>query len=109
MGNLCSRTSSCCIAVCQWLLGSRPRAGGPTDSDSDSDDVEGGLREGTANGATPKRRALLVGISYEHSPCDEFTGEWEVLDGTHKDVEYFRKLLISAYSQQHLAGVTSFG
>jgi hypothetical protein len=60
-------------------------------------------REGRANDATSKRRALLVGISYQR------TGEWEVLEGTHMDVRRFRQLLISAYSRLNLAGVTSLG
>jgi len=48
-------------------------------------------REGRANDATSKRRALLVGISYQR------TGEWEVLEGTHMDVRRFRQLLIKTY------------
>jgi len=62
-------------------------------------DIEGGLCEDKANGTTPKRRALLVGISYENS-----SSEWELLEGAHIDVACFRDLLISAYSSQHLAG-----
>lgn len=57
------------------------------------DDAGGGLREDKAKGPTPKRRALLVGISYKHSPSNE----WKHLDGTHIDVERFRELLIGAY------------
>ena len=60
--------------------------------------------------AKPKRRALLVGISYRRSPYDEKTGLlWDVLGGTHRDVKRFRELLIGAYSWLHLADVTSPG
>ena len=57
--------------------------------------------------ATPKRRALLVGISYEHSIGND--GKWGVLEGTRVDVERFRGLLIGAYSWLHLTGFTSLG
>jgi hypothetical protein len=86
-----------------WLHSLIRRPGGNLKSDSAQDDVEG-LCEDKASGTTPKRRALLVGISYEHSPRNEHTGEWEVLEGVHTDIDHFRDLLISAYSSQHLAG-----
>jgi hypothetical protein len=41
-------------------------------------------------GPTTKRRALLVGISYHHSPSDI----WPPLDCPHEDVDRFRELLI---------------
>ncbi|KAN0136650.1 Caspase domain containing protein [Lactarius tabidus] len=44
-------------------------------------------------GPTTKRRALLVGISYHHSPSDI----WPPLDGPHEDVNRFRELLIGTY------------
>jgi hypothetical protein len=65
------------------------------------DDAEGSLRGDKAKGTTPKRRALLVGISYRHSPSNE----WEHLDGTHVDVERFRELLISAYMRASVAAI----
>jgi hypothetical protein len=73
----------------------------------EQDDVKTGPREDKANGTTPKRRALLVGISYEHSTFNEYTDVWEVLEGAHSDVVRVRDLLISAYSLQHLAGCLS--
>jgi hypothetical protein len=62
------------------------------------DDIRGGLREGEANGTTPKRRALLVGISYKYSLSNEC--QWEELDGPHIDVKQFQELLIGAYPSQ---------
>jgi hypothetical protein len=100
-----------------WLLWASDESGSTECKElPDSDDVENDLRADAdkadadkANDATPKRRALLVGICYEYSPCDESTALWEILEGTHTDVECFRDLLISAYSLQHLAGLTSPG
>jgi hypothetical protein len=120
MGAHFSRLRLFFSCILRWVVG---RRAGPDDSDSttclrhpdsdsDSADVEGGPScqcDATATGATPKRRALLVGISYQHSQCNEDTGKWEVLDGTHNDVKRFRELLISAYSWLHLASVTSPG
>jgi len=103
MGAHFSRLRLVFSCVLQWVVGSRA---GPGDDDStttrerlpDSDDIERDPChcEGRANGARPKRRALLVGISYIH------TGVWEVLEGTHVDVKRFRQLLIGAYSWLHL-------
>ncbi|KAF8256898.1 caspase domain-containing protein [Lactarius quietus] len=42
---------------------------------------------------TPKRRALLVGISYKHSESDD----WWPLENPHVDVDMFRSLLVSVY------------
>jgi hypothetical protein len=60
------------------------------------DVLEQGRCKGTASGAipTPKRRALLVGISYKHRPSEE----WAPLEGPYEDVTHFRELLIGAYS-----------
>jgi hypothetical protein len=52
----------------------------------------------TANGTKPRRRALIVGISYKHSPRNDSTNKWDVLEGPFTDVELFRELLIGAYS-----------
>jgi ankyrin repeat protein len=49
--------------------------------------------ESKAHGPTPKRRALLVGISYH----DSTSPMWEPLAGPHVDVENFRELLICMY------------
>ncbi|KAH9991896.1 caspase domain-containing protein [Russula vinacea] len=54
-------------------------------------DAEGG--ESKAHLPTPKRRALLVGITY-HDSTDPI---WTPLDGPHIDVDHFRNLLIYIY------------
>jgi hypothetical protein len=53
-------------------------------------DVEEDTQSAARAGSTTKRRALLVGISYHHSPSPI----WAPLDGPHEDVDRFRKLLI---------------
>jgi hypothetical protein len=105
MGAFFSFLFSRCITLSsRW---SHPSHRGARDSDATirehlSDDVEGGLREDKANleaisaTPTPKRRVLLVGISYHNSPSKK----WAPLDGPHTDIKHFRKLLISAYSSQ---------
>jgi hypothetical protein len=59
-------------------------------------DDDQGRFKGKANGVipTPKRRALLVGISYKHRPSEV----WTPLEGPFEDVTHFRELLIGAYS-----------
>ncbi|KAN0136670.1 Caspase domain containing protein [Lactarius tabidus] len=62
-------------------------------------DLEEGKPTGTIIGRTLgpivklKRRALLVGITYAHSPQDTW---WE-LENPHKDVNMFRDLLVGTY------------
>jgi hypothetical protein len=46
------------------------------------------VEECKTDGTTPKRRALLVGITYNGSKT------WSRLDGPHGDVAHFQKLLI---------------
>ncbi|KAI0297813.1 hypothetical protein B0F90DRAFT_1737856 [Multifurca ochricompacta] len=50
------------------------------------------LEEGKSQNPTPKRRALLVGISYWSG-----SDNWAQLEGTHGDVDNFRDLLIGTY------------
>jgi hypothetical protein len=80
MGSLFS-TLHHCWPVDWWPQARLLRAGQSEDSE-----VE-------ATGATPKRRALLVGISYQHTQSNM----WMPLDGPHEDVERFRKLLLETY------------
>ncbi|KAH9005354.1 caspase domain-containing protein [Lactarius deliciosus] len=56
-------------------------------------DVEEGKQQGTSNGPTTKRRALLVGISYAWSQSDL----WWRLDNPHADVDLFWSLLVGVY------------
>ncbi|KAH9164040.1 caspase domain-containing protein [Lactarius sanguifluus] len=56
-------------------------------------DVEEGKQQGTSNGPTTKRRALLVGISYAWSQSDA----WWSLENPHADVDLFWSLLVSVY------------
>ena len=60
-------------------------------------DIEEGkpqrLHTGPTLGPTPKRRALLVGISYRHSQSEL----WWPLENPHKDVDMFRDLLVRKY------------
>ncbi|KAH8994283.1 caspase domain-containing protein [Lactarius akahatsu] len=56
-------------------------------------DVEEGKQQGTRNGPTTKRRALLVGISYAWSQSDA----WWPLENPHADVDLFWSLLVGAY------------
>jgi hypothetical protein len=106
MGALFSSLFSRCITPTRSLSSrwSHPSHRGARDSDATirehlSDDVEGGLREDKvdleANSATPtpKRRVLLVGISYHNSSSET----WTPLDGPHADIKHFRKLLINTY------------
>lgn len=72
-------------------------------------DLEGSPCEDRENSTTPKRRALLVGITYKYSPSDRDGRKWEELDG-HRDVERFRALLLSEYSLRgYFAFVTALG
>ncbi|KAI9456400.1 peptidase C14, caspase domain-containing protein, partial [Lactarius psammicola] len=48
--------------------------------------------EDKSEGATSRRRALLVGISYRGAQ------KWSTLDGPHDDVDRFRKLLTGTWS-----------
>ncbi|KAI0299856.1 caspase domain-containing protein, partial [Russula brevipes] len=64
----------------------RARFEGSESEDSESEDSEREV-------ATPKRRALLIGISYHRTQSKI----WTPLDGSHEDVERFRKLLIETY------------
>ncbi|KAI9511062.1 caspase domain-containing protein [Russula earlei] len=50
-------------------------------------------RAGNDSTPKPKRRALLVGISYRLRRSKK----WTPLDGTHIDVKHFRELLINTY------------
>src|SRR5437588_9192516 len=102
MGTLVSKLSPllsrCITTLSRWSHRFRRRGcdSDPTGRGSLPDDVEQGRREGKANETTRtlKRRALLVGISYKHTPSDE----WAPLEGPHEDVTHFRELLIGAYS-----------
>ncbi|KAI0290173.1 caspase domain-containing protein [Russula brevipes] len=57
--------------------------------DSETEDED----EATGATPTPKRRALLVGISYLFTQSKI----WTPLEGPHEDVERFRKLLLETY------------
>jgi hypothetical protein len=58
------------------------------------DALKAPLRRRLHDGATPKRRALLIGISY-HDSTDPM---WTPLVGPHDDVDHFWELLICVYS-----------
>jgi len=102
MGALVSKftslSSRCSATLSRWshLFHRRGRNSDPTGHERLPDDVEQGHFEDKANGAipTPKRRALLVGISYKRRPSEE----WAPLEGPYEDVTHFRELLIGAYS-----------
>ena len=53
--------------------------------------------EDKSEGPTSRRRALLVGISYNGAH-----NQWPALDGPHSDVDRFRQLLIGTYSSTSL-------
>ena len=76
-----------------------PRAAGASDHGR-LPDIEAGKGEEESKAPcpstpppTPKKRALLVGITY-HDSTDPM---WTPLDGPHVDVMHFQKLLIGAY------------
>jgi len=102
MGALVSKfsplLSRCITTLSRWSHRFRHRgcASDPTGHEPTPGDVEQGRCEGKANDATPtpKRRALLVGISYKHRSSDD----WAPLEGPYEDVTHFRELLIGAYS-----------
>ncbi|KAI0293727.1 caspase domain-containing protein [Multifurca ochricompacta] len=80
MGSHISRLFSDCIV---WPFGMTKPAGPihlPEDEETKRED------------STPKRRALLVGISYS-GPFNT----WSRLDGPHGDVDHFRELLVGSY------------
>jgi hypothetical protein len=78
MGALISSLFTRCVSLCRRRVNKAGRVRIP--------DIE----EGKTNGTTPKRRALLVGISYSGS------SQWPRLEGTHADVDHFQKLLTGA-------------
>ncbi|KAH9959977.1 caspase domain-containing protein [Russula dissimulans] len=93
MGALLSSLMSRCVAL--WSRWSqRSHRAGESNRQERLPDVEEG--EGKANGAAPripKRRALLVGISYRR----RLSKKWLPLDGTRDDVKRFQELLIHTY------------
>ena len=54
--------------------------------------------EDKSGGQKPKRRALLVGISY-NGPHNK----WSALDGPYEDVDRFQQLLTGTWLFMHLA------
>lgn len=86
--------------VCSLWLHRSYRAGGRVASGHEFLEDEEGFEEYLVK---PKRRALLVGISYSRASSET----WSPLDGTHIDVDKFRDLLISVYCSEYLAGAIS--
>ena len=91
MGALLSSLYSHCTTFWsrwfQWL----PHWPGSQPGHDPLGDAEGG--ESKAHLPTPKRRALLVGITY----YDSTDPIWTPLEGPHIDVDHFRNLLICVY------------
>ncbi|KAH9953158.1 caspase domain-containing protein [Russula dissimulans] len=52
---------------------------------------DGQVDDLTKNGATIKRRALLIGITYANARI------WSPLEGPHEDVDQYQELLVSTY------------
>jgi len=101
MGALLSSLMSRCITFwSRWA-----RAGESNEREREQErppDVEEGEdKVNSATPKTPKRRALLVGISYRRRPSKT----WSPLDGTYGDVKRFRNILISAYSSERPTSV----
>ncbi|KAH9979130.1 caspase domain-containing protein [Russula compacta] len=90
MSTFFSSLLSRCSMVCSLWLHRPYRAGDRAANGHNPLNDEEGHEE---YGATPKRRALLVGISYSLTSSET----WSPLDGTHTDVDNFRELLINTY------------
>jgi hypothetical protein len=91
------------------VVGSLRKPNGIERGPREPGDLEGSPCDDRKNSRTPKRRALLVGISYKYSPPDRDGRQWEELDG-HRDVERFRALLLSEHSLPgYFAFVTALG
>lgn len=99
MGTVFSSLRSRCISLwsrwSRWRPRLRPAASFPSDHER-LPDVEEGAGESKVPypiSPPPKKRALLVGITYR----DSASPTWAPLDGPHIDVSHFEKLLIRAY------------
>ncbi|KAI0246645.1 caspase domain-containing protein [Lactifluus subvellereus] len=82
MGALISSLFTRCISLWSRRANSPPEFGRIPIPD---------IEEGKSNGTIPKRRGLLVGISYSKSKS------WSRLVGPYDDVDKFQKLLIDTY------------
>ena len=96
---LSSLRSRCTSLWSRWFRWSpRPRPAEASFHHERLPDIEQGEGERESKvpyrSPPPKKRALLVGITYR----DSASPIWTPLDGPHVDIEHFQDLLIRAYS-----------